>query len=197
MYYKKKSDFELLFPIIISNGRNLFENDDAYFQLRNRFEWATLLLKETDEDSAYLVDFYRNRFSIIAKENIETILSDAKWLLNYLKKGKRISVHTFLQFLMSSRQLRKRLYVAQSIFMDGHPCKTLEILEALILYCQLMLNISAIAEVWKVEVMDFGSTVEKYRFLEKLTEYAKETMLAYEKGVLAVDQLKAEAGLLL
>jgi hypothetical protein len=196
MEYQKKTDFELFFPIINNVKENLFESDKAYDKIKRRFEKSNQLLKDIDIEEAYLVDFYANRFSILSEKSMQTILSDADWLLNYLKSGNTIASHpNFIQRIFTSKQLRKRYYIIDSIFFDGEPCNRPELLAILMENCNLILKIDAVTTIWNVNTIEFNLNVEKYKFLVKVTQYAKESLIAYEKGIMAVEALMDEQGL--
>tara|TARA_R110002167_G_scaffold360062_2_gene577462 strand:+ start:39758 stop:40360 length:603 start_codon:yes stop_codon:yes gene_type:complete len=199
MYYPSKSEFELFFLIINTKECDLFTNDDAYDRIKGKYELSACLLKETDIEMAYLADFYFKRFTFPPDkvDNLDKICSDALYVLGYLNNGGKLggSKGWYERFL-SSRAIHDRLYLVQDVKYDNQPCTSPRILELLIRQCEVIQNISEMAKIWNVEVMEFTSMVQKYNFLKNITEYANETLFAYKKGVLAVDQLVKGEGFL-
>jgi len=199
MYYSKKTDFEFFFPIINTKECDLFVNEGAYYKIKRCYELCAQLLKEMDIEKAYLADYYVNRFSISLynNNNLEQIGSDAQWLLSYLNNGRKNSgLKHFVQRIYVSKALRNRLYIVRDILCDKNPCSLQENLEILIKQCDSIQKISEVAVIWSIEVMEFASMVEKYKFLKKINQYAKETLIAYEKGTVAMEKLIKEEGFL-
>lgn len=193
MLSTKKTEFEFLFPIISGHKKNIFEHKDDYFNLRTRYELTKDLFKKLPIDEVYIVDYYANRFSEIPTKHKETLYHDAVWLLNYLKSGKTIiGKHPSLEHLLSSSQLRKRLYIAQTIHFEQKTCRTPNALELLIKHCEVHLQLEAIGTLFDVNTITFDSQVKKYQFLKKINTYTKETLIAYEKGILALEHLKVK-----
>lgn len=199
MYYPSKSEFELFFLIINTKECNLFTNEDAYHRIKGKYELSACLLKETDIEMAYLADFYFKRFTFPSDKdcNLDKIRSDAQYVLGYLYNGGKLSgSKSWYQSFLVSRAIYDRLYLIQDVKYDNQSCTSPRLLELLIRLCEVIQKISEIAKIWNVDVMEFTSMVQKYNFLKKITEYANETLIAYNNGILAVDQLVKGEGFL-
>jgi len=194
--YNKLSS-EQLFPIINTAQDNLFYNDEAYFVIENRYVQSVLGLQETTLEKAFLYDFYAKRISILGTKCHKKISADAQWLLNYLKKGKKLRDDK-LPFmpLLASKKLRKRLYITETILLEGKSCNTIENLELVVRQFDILHKINSIGNIWNLEMMEFNSMVNKHHFLKKVTQNAHEILTAYDNGIKAIEKLIEEMGLL-
>ena len=186
----KKIPFELLFHVINTKEDNLFTSDEAYPAIRKRYTIAKRTLRKNSLEQIRKADFYIKALTVFYHKDISSLMVDAECLLTCLKK-ERVKKVSFLKIWNSIvlRTPRKWMYLIEDFKDDDDTCAAISHLEQLIQYSEVVENIKMVSKLWQVEAMDFSSLAEEYGFLEDITECAREALIAYERGMNALDEM--------
>lgn len=186
----KNAILEFLFPIS-SMGVITYDEDRRYAIIEEQYLLASSLLDNITREE--INNWERNAldFSIFMDADDKKILNDAKWLLNYLRSGNKLSGYFFeLSRLFAPKQLRKRLYILTYIYFKGKPCNNEDRLVKLVDHYTVINILNRVYEIWNMHKMPIGvSLLEKFYFLKQVNLCAKEAIQDYKKGNSVIDYL--------
>jgi hypothetical protein len=169
----------LLSPLNASKNE-IIEDERMYNLVEEQFLLATSLLDQLSELSMVKADVNRWHLKIYCQEQPSQILSDAKWLLNYINNGKKISGYLFeIQRLFAKKQLKQRLYIINEIYYKNAPCNNAERLEVVINQLDISKKLERIAEIWDMPFKEFESLCKKYHFFKHTNNTAKNLLIQH------------------
>lgn len=193
---RPKTSFEFFLPIFNTDKNNLYNDDNAYYSIKNQENRSRRLLNLIELDKVYVVDYFRKQFQILDEVPIEKLAYDAKDLLEILKKEKNFKTYTFWGIRFGSRRLKKKEYLINSILEDKSLQEMYTILEIIIDQSEVIAQMEELGQIWDIQSMDFELLVEKYNFLKDISKYAREALDSYEQGVMALNRSLDDNGLL-
>jgi len=181
---------EMFLPLTIISKEVNFNDQRQYLKVEEQYLLSKSLLDQITEEEVHRADLNAHNFKIYSKKSDQEISLDARWLLQYLKNGRELSGYIFeIRRIFANKQLKRRLYFLNSIYVNDKPCNTINALDLLLNQLEIIRKLERISEIWDAPFPMFNSYMEKYRFIKQINAWVKEMLQEYKRTDTGIDHI--------
>jgi len=164
---------------------------EKLYQLEEKIIILQSLIARITADKCQEADKNVYRITNYSRKGRRELLLDVNELMSYLEEGHTLSGYLFsLKKIFVQKQLRKRLYMIDEIFVDGKPCNRFDRLALLQNVLKVDLTLNDLTHIWGTQNQEFASYTQHYHFFLYLLVEAIDYVQNYNLASLALENLK-------